>query len=249
MRNSSLFEIEELSIEDFDLVVSTVPLPAPDDAYVQVQPFLPEDDLERVRDHLREKSLEERITNRAVFESLEVFGGGQEKFRQMVDATQVIADLVDDAFLTRHAAGGSLNEAVRLMCDALADKDLISEPKNLEQSLISRMELGGIGIPGTTLALFHARAATIARPSFSVHELDEPLDLEGLDGEMMQVRRNLLMVAPLALSPVALEAISEISAAMVEQSKEREVFENGSEDQIVEVLEGIFGRYLHRKLT
>jgi mannitol operon transcriptional antiterminator len=135
------------------------------------------------------------------------------------------------------------------MCVSLEDKDLISEPQSLEQSLISRMELGGIGIPETTLALFHARDGSVVRPSFSVHEFDESLELEGLDGEMMQVRRSLLMVAPLELSPVALEAISEISAAMVEQPAEREVFETGSEGRIVEVLEGIFGRYLHNKLS
>lgn len=249
IRNSSLFEIEDLNMDDFDLVVSTVPLPAPDDSYVQVQPFLPEDDVERIRDHLREKSLQERRTNRAAFEALEIFGGGQEKFHQMAEVTQVIAELVDDAFLTRHETGGSLNEAVKLMCDALADEDLVSEPQSLEQSLLSRMELGGIGIPGTTLALFHARDGSVARPSFSVHEFDQPLELEGLDGVTMQVRRSLLMVAPLTLSPVALEAISEISAAMVEQPKEREVFEAGSEGRIVEVLEGIFGRYLHNKLS
>ena len=249
IRNSSLFEIEDLRLADFDLVVSTVPLPAPDDSYVQVQPFLPDDDVERIRNHLIEKSLEERTANRAAFESREIFGGGHEKFHQMAEATQVIAELVDDAFLARHEAGGSLKDAVRLMCAALADKGLVSEPGSLEQGLISRMELGGIGIPGTALALFHARDGSVDRPSFSVHEFDEPMELEGLDGEMMQVRRSLLMVAPLALSPVALEAISEISAAMVEQPKEREVFEIGSEARIVEVLEGIFGRYLRNKLS
>ncbi|CAN5754173.1 mannitol operon transcriptional activator MtlR [soil metagenome] len=249
IKNSSLFEIEDLKLEDFDLVVSTVRLPVPEDTYVQVQPFLPEVDLERVRQHLSEKSLEERRTNRAAYESLEIFGGGQEKFHQMAEATQVIAELVDDAFLFRHEAGGSINEAVRLMCAALATNDLVSEPQSLEQGLLSRMELGGIGIPGTTLALFHAREGSVARPSFSVHEFDEPLELEGLDGASMEIRRSLLMVAPMTLSPVALEAISEISAAMVEQPKEREAFETGSEARIVEVLEGIFGRYLHNKLS
>ena len=66
---------------------------------------------------------------------------------------------------------------------------------------------------------------------------------------MMQVRRSLLMVAPMTLSPVALEAISEISLAMVDRPAEREVFESTSEEQIVEALEGIFGRYLHDKLS
>ena len=249
IRNSSLFDLEDLDIGDFDLVVSTVPLSAPEDSYVQVQPLLPGNDVERIRNHLRETSLDTRIKNRAAFESLEVFGGGQEKFHQMVEVTQTIAEFVDDAFLAQHKIGGSLDEAVRLMCASLADKDLVFEPQSLERSLISRMELGGIGIPGTTLALFHARDGSVSRPSFSVHEFDESLELEGLDGAPMQVWRSLLMVAPLTLSPVALEAISEISVAMVEQPVEREVFETGSEARIIEVLEGIFGRYLHNKLS
>lgn len=249
IKNSSLFEFEELDLDDFDLVVSTVSLPAPDDSYVQVQPLISEDEVERIRNHLREKSLQAPLENRAAFESLEIFGGGQEKFRQMVEATQTVAELVDDVFLVQHEAGGSLEEAFRMMCDTLADKELVSDPRILEQGLLSRQELGGVGVPGTTLALFHARNDTVPRPSFSVHEFDEPLTTQGLDGEMMQVRRSLLMVAPMTLSPVALEAISEISLAMVDRPAEREVFESGSEEQIVEALEGIFGRYLHDKLS
>lgn len=249
IKNSSLFEFEELDLDDFDLVVSTVSLPAPDDSYVQVQPLISEDEVERIRNHLREKSLQAPLENRAAFESLEIFGGGQEKFRQMVEATQTVAELVDDVFLVQHEAGGSLEEAFRMMCDTLADKELVSDPRSLEQGLLSREELGGVGVPGTTLTLFHARDDTVPRPSFSVHEFDEPLTTQGLDGEMMQVRRSLLMVAPMTLSPIALEAISEISLAMVDRPAEREVFESGSEEQIVEALEGIFGRYLHDKLS
>ncbi|MEJ7873478.1 MAG: hypothetical protein WKF67_14565, partial [Rubrobacteraceae bacterium] len=116
IRNSSLFELEDVNTTDYDLVVSTVPLPVPDGSYVQVRPFLSEDEVERIRDHLREKSLTERLANRAAFESLEVFGGGHAKFHQMAEATQLIAELVDDAYLARHEAGGSLTGAVRLMC-------------------------------------------------------------------------------------------------------------------------------------
>ncbi len=70
-----------------------------------------------------------------------------------------------------------------------------------------------------------------------------------MDGAMMRVRRSLLMVAPMEISPVALEAVSEISAAMVEQPVAREVFERGSEAQIVAVLQNIFATYLHDKLA
>lgn len=249
IKNSSLFDLDGLDVGGYDLVVSTVPLPMPDDSYVQVQPFLSGDEVERIRNHLLEKSISSRPANRAAFESLKVFGGGQERFHRMVESTQVVAELVDDAFLAHHEAGGSLSEAVRLMCVQLAGKGLAQDPQSLEESLISRMRLGGVGIPGTRLALFHARNASVPRPSFSVHAFDEPLGLKGLDDTDMYISRSLLMIAPLNLSQVALEAISEISAAMVEQPAEREAFESGSERVIIEALEGIFGRYLHGKLS
>jgi mannitol operon transcriptional antiterminator len=249
IHNASLFELDELDANEFDLVVSTVSLQIPDESYVQVRPLLSEVEVDSIKDHLREKRLGGRLADRAVSESLEVFGGGQEKLRQMAEATQLIAELVDDVFVERHEARGSIPEAVRRMCGSLAARGLVSDPGSLEASLLARMELGGIGIPGTALALFHARDATVVRPAFSLHDFDEPLEIEGMDGAMMRVRRTLLMVAPLDISTVALEAISEISVAMVEQPAERETFEDGSEAQVVVVLQNIFARYLHDKLS
>lgn len=252
VRNASLFDLNGLDADDFDLVVSTVPLQIPDESYVEVRPLLSEEEIGRIRDHLRGKKLGARLTDladRAVSESLEVFGGGQAKLRQMAEATQVIAELVDDVFVERHAARGSVPEAVRRMCASLAERGLVSESRSLESALLARMELGGIGIPGTALALFHARDAVVVRPAFSLHDFDEPLEIEGMDGTMMRVRRTLLMVAPLDISTVALEAISEISVAMVERTAEREAFETGPEARVVAVLQNIFARYLHDKLS
>jgi mannitol operon transcriptional antiterminator len=248
-RHASFFELERLDTDVFDLIVSTVSLSMPEETYVQVQPFLSEDEVEKIRDHLREKSLNAGLANRAVSESREVSGGGQAEFYQMVEATQIIGELIEDVFLERHEATSSIPEAVSWVCGSLANRGLVSEPGPLEAALLSRLELGGVGIPETALALFHAREAAVVRPAFSVHEFDEPLEIEGMDGETMQVRRVLLMIAPQNLSPVALEAISEISVAMVEQPEAREVFENGSYDQVVTVLESIFANYLQDKLA
>ncbi|MGH3089016.1 MAG: BglG family transcription antiterminator, partial [Rubrobacteraceae bacterium] len=249
LKNASLPELGSASPADFDLVVSTVPLDMPESSYVRVQPLLSEEEIERIRSHLREKSRDARLADRAMSESLEVLGGGEEKFHQMAEATQTIADLIDDAFLADHTAHGSVIEAVRLMCASLAERGLASDAKSLEDALHARMRLGGIGIPGTALALFHARGEAVVRPNFSVHAFDAPLELEGMDGEIMRVRRSLLMAAPLELSAVALEAISEISVAIVERPMEREVLEDGTEAGILGVLRSIFARYLQNKLS
>lgn len=249
IHNASLFELENLDITGFDLIVSTVSLSLPEEDYVQVQPLLSQDEAERIRTHLKEKSVGVGLTNRAVSESLEVFGGGQERFHQMAEATQTIAELIDDAFLERHEAKGSVPEAVRRMCASLASRGLVSDAGRLEDGLLSRMELGGVGIPGTSLALFHARNDAVARPAFSVHDFEEPLQIESMDGAQIRISRSLLMVAPQELSPVALEAISEISVTIVERPAEREALEAGSQAQITAVLQNIFGRYLQNKLS
>jgi len=250
IRHASFFELERLDTDEFDLIVSTVSLSSmPEETYVQVQPFLSEDEVENIRDHLREKSLNASLANRAVSESREVSGGGQTGFYQMAEATQIIAELIEDVFLEQHEATSSVPEAVGRICGSLAGRGLVSEPGPLEAALLSRLELGGVGIPETALALFHAREASVLRPAFSVHEFDEPLEIEGMDGETMQARRILLMIGPQNLSPVALEAISEISVAMVEQPEAREVFEGGSDEQVVTVLQSIFANYLQDKLA
>jgi mannitol operon transcriptional antiterminator len=249
IRHASFFELERLDTDEFDLIVSTVSLSMPEETYVQVQPFLSEDEVEKIRDHLREKSLNAGLANRAVSESVETSGAGQAGFYQMVEATQIIAELIEDVFLERHEATSSVPEAVSQICGSLAGRGLVSEAGPLEAALLSRLELGGVGIPGTALALFHAREAAVVRPAFSVHGFDEPLEIEGMDGATMQARRVLLMIAPQNLSPVALEAISEISVAMVEQPEAREVFEDGSDEQVVTVLQSIFSNYLQDKLS
>ena len=250
IRHASFFELERLDTDDFDLIVSTVSLSSiPEETYVQVQPFLSDDEVEKIRDYLREKSLNAGLTNRAVSESREGSGGRQAGFYQMVETTQVIGELLEDVFLERHEATSSVPEAVCWVCGSLAGRGLVSEPGPLEAALLSRLELGGVGIPATTLALFHAREASVVRPAFSVHEFDEPLEIEGMDGATMRASRILLMIAPLNLSAVALEAISEISVAMVEQPEAREVFESGSDDQIVTGLQSIFANYLQDKLS
>ena len=249
IRHASFFELERLDTDDFDLIVSTVSLSMPEETYVQVQPFLSDDEVEKIRDYLREKSLNAGLANRAVSESREGSGGGQAGFYQMVETTQVIGELIEDVFLERHEATSSVPEAVCWVCGSLAGRGLVSEPGPLEAALLSRLELGGVGIPATTLALFHAREASVVRPAFSVHEFDEPLEIEGMDGATMRASRILLMIAPLNLSAIALEAISEISVAMVEQPEAREVFESGSDDQIVTGLQSIFANYLQDKLS
>ncbi|WP_119066257.1 BglG family transcription antiterminator [Rubrobacter indicoceani] len=260
VRNASVFELPGIEPEDFDLVVSTVLLPLPEKAYVQVRPFVTEREIEEIRSHLLEKNLTRRVPSslsgapdgsagRAASESLEVFGGGQERFHQMVEATQVVADLMDDFFLAAHVARGDESRAVWLMCGSLEERGLAASAKSLAGELTGRAERGGIGIPGTGLALFHARDGGVPRPSFSVHQLDVPLVMEGMDGEAMRVGRALLMVAPLDMSAVALETVSEISAAMVERSVARETFERGDEEAISSVLRAIFSQYLQDRLT
>jgi kynurenine formamidase len=107
----------------------------------------------------------------------------------------------------------------------------------------------GIGVEtvGTDAGMAHS-----FDPAFPCHHFLSGANKYGIT-QLQNLARlpatgSLLMVAPLDISTLALEAISEISVAMVEQPAERETFETGSEAQVVAVLQNIFARYLRDKL-
>jgi len=65
IQNSSLFDLEDFDPDGFDLVVSTIPLPIPSGSYVQVHPLLSEDEVESIRDHLREKMIRDPLRDKS----------------------------------------------------------------------------------------------------------------------------------------------------------------------------------------
>lgn len=74
-----------------------------------------------------------------------------------------------------------------------------------------------MGIPGTSLALFHGRYEQVLRPSFTVHRLSQPIRLRSMDEQEVQISCLLLLLGPRDMPKEGLEVLSEISSLLIEE--------------------------------
>ena len=100
-------------------------------------------------------------------------------------------------------------------------------------ALFEREAIGGIGIPGTKLALFHTRHEHVQKPSFTIHSLGPSL-LKAMDGTDIEVGIITIIVSP-SLSEPGLEVLSLISTLIIENEQSIELFETDEEKQFIRI--------------
>ncbi len=224
--NSSLFGIERLPIESYDFVLSTVPLPDIRPPHLLVNPLLPQDEVERIRKLIlalpksfqpeprqtKTEWLDLEQLHRLVASSIQVSNGFQMERLERVD--------------------DGIESLLFEISTRMVDQGLAKSAVSLSAQLLRRHEMSGLGIPGTRLALFHGRDATIQRGGFLIFELPEPIDLLGMDQQLQSVERLLVLVAPEETSNELLELLSSISAAIIESPEQMDQFEFGEEHAI-----------------
>ncbi|MCA1010174.1 BglG family transcription antiterminator [Halobacillus halophilus] len=247
--HQSLFDLDEIAKEDYDLVVSTIPLDNIED-YVLVNPMLPNSDTQR---------LEHRIRKLKIMDSMKPF---KENVPEEDETLQTIQDSVGG--IQRYAAtvgqllnglgvfsysGLSKKEILYDACLTLQNKNMLTEAESITEALVNRETVGGLGIPGTTLTLYHTRKPAIYEPSFTIIKLSEAVQVVGMDGEMMSSSVLILMLAPQDMSKEGLEVISFLSSLLIEEPEIIRVFEKEEEEEIKNYVSNQLHQFFKKKIS
>ncbi|WP_042168598.1 BglG family transcription antiterminator [Paenibacillus gorillae] len=210
--NYSWYEASRIPQTQYDLIVSTVDLPIDAGRYVKISPLLTGEETEKLRAFMGSLSIDEAAWSE---EGKREDAGGWERMKQMNAYTSAIIQVLEPfAVHQLLASSGPLSDVVSSLLAPLASE---LEPKGtaaVAKLLLEREQASSQAIAGTQLALFHTRSDHISKPILKLYRLEEPLWLgEGGDNE---VRRILLMLAPLQLSRPVLEILSEISVLLLQ---------------------------------
>src|SRR5699024_2518266 len=118
----------------------------------------------------------------------------------------------------------------------IEDWHYINHAPSIVQKLTRREQMGCMGMPGTTLALYHTRSSTMLPPVLTVYRLKSPLKVQGMQQEVQSIDTILMMLAPDNVSNEVLEVLSFISSLLVQQSGAANLFANGNEYEIKQFL-------------
>ncbi|UFJ39891.1 BglG family transcription antiterminator [Brevibacillus humidisoli] len=222
LRNVSLFDIGRIPKSEYEVIISTVPLPLDDQPYIVVSPLLPEDEIRKVRSFLQKSSISSSSpTEAAVWHMAERARQVKQPINQLKSVHQYTGyaiQLVEGFQLqSLNNQGWELEELLSAICKSLSQKGTVRDKEAVVQLLLEREKVSGLGITGTRMALFHGRHVQVVRPSFTAHRLQQPIYLRSMDDQQMAIHIVLLLLGPKEMSKEGLEVLSKISSLLIEE--------------------------------
>lgn len=132
----------------------------------------------------------------------------------------------------------------RTIAQIIADIDWITAKDQVVELLNQRFKETPFGIPGTNIALVHGVNQAITKPYFAVIDLQQDLEVVGMDKEKVIVNRLLLLIAPKRIDEVTNMILGRITSSIVEYSLYTAIYRSGNYDIIYELLNKIINETL-----
>ncbi|GAA0322611.1 mannitol operon transcriptional activator MtlR [Bacillus carboniphilus] len=231
--NASLFDLNKLNLEDYDTIISTVPLKNLDQNYIVVSPLLPVDDVEKIKRSLmapkpfQQKKKETEAAN--PFDTIGLLA----EFEKVHHFSKAIYTVLKGfSVYNTPVEYRSIENALEYISGLLKERGIVDNEKTVLAELLKREELGGLGIPGTTLALYHARSDSVIEPSFTISRLQRPQQVPSMDGTSIEIHTILLLLAPREPGVETLEVLSGISSLIIRDESIIQLFQSGSEEEL-----------------
>lgn len=237
--NVSLFDLPKINLKEYATIISTIPLKDFHQDYLLVSPLLSETEIDKIRRSIISSKHFTRIEEDQ-YEVKKQVQLDHEDFivniRKTKNYSEAIYDILRGFFIFKIDQNVTIEHALQTICDSPLLKSVISDTKEVVTALIKREELGGIGIPGTSLALYHTRSDSIVKPSFSIGRLMNPIVRKAMDDTNIEIDTILLMLSPTNSSEEALEILSSISSFIIRDEQSIEQFQTGSEEELLNVI-------------
>jgi len=231
---TSVFELKDVNTDSFDLIVSTVPLHHFEKTYLVVSPILQDEEIQKIKQFLRNQKVEKPkvpVEDSIIEKSIDV----TEKLSSIQKVSETIVGVLNHFFVEQLNVN-TIEEALSQACQKLHDQELIQDEKEVFQQLFKREKLGGLGIPETSLALYHARSHKVNRPSFTVYPLKNWLTVSGMDEKEMKINTILLLLAPESSHQEMLLVLSHISSLIIQNEESVYILSSGSYEKIYSFL-------------
>jgi len=247
--NVSSFELNSLAktITERDLIISTIELKELAQDYMLVTPFLTNNVMEQIRLYARRKMLVPKLyeapsANKMLVDKV------TSKMENLQHYTSVIVTILKNFTVDDIPKRNAASDYVAHISSILHQRQLIEAPAVGVDALL-RGARSGVGIPNTSLALYHTRNDAIWSPSFTIHRLEESIEVNGMDGKPCYVNTLLMLLAPVKLEQAELEILSFISTLLIQDEERIKLFESGDQPQIHKCLATEFERFIKENVN
>jgi len=229
IENKSIFDLNHMLKHEYDLIVSTIPLQGNID-YILASPILPKRDVDQINQVVRRKKVKQSVVRKQ--KTVNDEPSVVDRLQALQNYSKAMLAILDNFYVQMIDKDGSMPEIIAYICEELKNKNVIADKEQVLNDLLAREKVAGLGIPGTSIALYHTRSYGVREVSFSVYHLSNPHAIQGMDGQSQEIERILLMIAPKDIHQQALEILSLMSSLLISDEQAILLFETGTESEI-----------------
>ncbi len=229
----SMFELVHTDPQAYDLVLSTVTLMEHTFPYILVSPILTEKERQKIKHKLRKMLVTYKSPAPDILDQSKDYLdqiGGLRRY------TTIMHDLIQTIYVTDWQHAASFEAMLFAVCQDLKDKQYLHNEEAVYRKLRQREKQGGLGIPDSTLALYHTRTNEITKPSLTIYRVNQSFPLLGMGQETQCMNSLLMMLAPEDTEPEVLEVLSFISSLLIQHPGAIHVLVTGKETEIKQFL-------------
>ncbi|MET3698442.1 BglG family transcriptional antiterminator [Bacillus oleivorans] len=234
--NASLFDLEKTNVKEFDAIVTTVPLKDLKEDYLVVSPLLSAEEVNKIKRLLLTKQTFSNQRQKVRTEARPFdHGDFLEQLQKIKNYSAAIYEILS-SFGVYHLEADSVEGALNQVCDSLYMQNAISHIPKVIEDLLRREHIGGLGIPGTSLALYHTKSEYVQVPCFTVCRLNHPISVRSMDGSQIEMNSLLLLLSPKEADEESLEILSSISSLIIRDERSIKMFQLSQEDELADFL-------------
>ncbi|ERJ11271.1 BglG family transcription antiterminator [Haloplasma contractile] len=200
--NTSVSRLKDYDMTNFDLIISTVHLDL--DNYFIVSPLLVEEDVSKIRKVLRKQLYHKFVKHK-----------NNENYQALKSYPKEVLENVNITFRQFNSTEDDKRGILIQALTVLNNDHLITDIEKVYERLIKREKLGGLGIPGTKCALYHARCNNVKKPTMNFIYLGETQDVKAMTGEVMEADTYLMMLSPVQLGDLEMKLFNLISTLLI----------------------------------
>lgn len=246
VENASIFDLNKLDVTAYDVIVSTIPLKEFDHDYLLISPMLTQTEIHQVKKEIKKRKLTVHMNHKEPRVTTDI-SSFIVRMEALQNFSRTALDLLDSFRVYDVSDNLEVDAVLRLVCNTLADKKIIRNEEIVFKKLQLREQISGLGIPATSIALYHTRSNAIRKPTFSIYKLNHPLTIRGMDNEQMEMDTVIVMLAPEITHQEVLEILSFLSSLIIQDETSISLFESGDEPKIKQYLSEQLEQFIHEK--
>lgn len=227
---AKVFELADLSLKEYDVVLSTLMLPGFPRDYQIVSPLLTAPELKRLKEFLAQyqKDYLTKVELTPPKETAKL----PEKLALIAQKAFFCSELVSGLTIEQLENAEATLPQVIAQIVAKVSPEIISDHTQVTKALLAREKLAPIGLPDSSLALLHTVSPAVKQCHFMIFDLARPLTMLAMDQTPIEVTRFLLLLGPKEMSEIEREALGSISSLIIMSDQTLKLFMSGTKEEL-----------------